>query len=221
MYVAPGKKTPTCYVFPLVRAWKGVRNALEYNTRLLKTADPKMKYTLLCLEFERFQNAENKRDHPNLFYRLHWSGDVFDMEYADALVKAMQAYPKITFWAYTRSFFAVPTLATVPNLKLYLSLDAINFKSGLNTFYLWKSKPNHGNVQLCYLTNQDDFNQRFFTERAQLRADDPGAVWDTDPPKLSSCPVDSGKLPLEGGCAKCQKCLGTRIGGAMPILFLN
>ena len=61
-----------------------------------------------------------------LTFRIHWDGDFYSAAYARAWGDICRAYPDVTFWAYTRSTFAVAHLVDVPNLALYASVDAEN-----------------------------------------------------------------------------------------------
>jgi hypothetical protein len=107
-------------------------------------------------------------------------------------------------------------LLQAANLHLYLSLDPVNVKSGLETFHRYQSN----NLQICYLNPIDNLKNEFDKLKqtaygsSQLADDALGAV----APVLTSCPVDSGTLALEGGCSVCQKCLGLRTQ-LKPILF--
>ena len=135
-HLAKGRKTHTCYVDGLMGCYKGVKAILQHNTDLLKSSTREEMEDILSDEFNRFRRVElmharKSSTAANLHYRLHWSGDVFSTVYAEALKAAMEASPDIQFWTYTRSWDIVPILCTVPNLKLYLSLDAQNILSGL------------------------------------------------------------------------------------------
>lgn len=213
-HIKEGRKHEVCYVAGLMAIYKGVRPILEHNTRILKEADLQQKQQILEAEFQRFYDAEMKRAKRTgepawLLYRLHWSGDFFDMDYVEAAVAAMKKFPLIKFWVYTRSEFAVPSLATVPNLVTYISLDPVNMRKGLDAFYTWKKTAQFENVQICYLSPgpTNDFADQWALAKALT---DIPELWDDIPPMMATCPVDVGKLPLEGGCATCQKCLGTR-----------
>lgn len=228
--IPAGRKLKTCYVFALMKCYSGVKGVLEHNTFLMKNATCEEMTALLDNEFTRFEESEARREDPKLAYRLHWSGDVFNQDYADALVAAMGRHPTVQFWTYTRHFWEkipktkrkrtitkiVDTLIKAPNLSLYLSLDPDNILNGLECFYSLRAE--HGdikNLQLCYMAKENDF-------LAQAEAVRPEAMnasqWPEVLPTLSPCPVDTGKIPLVGGCAKCQKCIGLR-QRLMPIWF--
>lgn len=202
--INPGRKLPTCYVFSTIAAYKGVGPVLLHNTNMLRVSTKPQKVQLLTQEFARFQAKELKRSEPKLYYRIHWSGDVYDAEYGGALAESMLAFPNITFWNYTRSLHLAVGLANaVPNLIQFLSLDAINLEAGLVVYFEYKtSKQNkHDNLHISYMADADDFNRRYTEYRARHK------TWPEQPPVLTSCPVDEGKLKLDGACAKCRKCL--------------
>ena len=202
--IPAGRKLPVCYVFGLMSAYKGVKPILQHNTDLLKSASQADRISILKQEFERFEKHELKQQLPELFYRLHWSGDVYDEDYADALIEAMNAFPHIAFWNYTRSHDLALDLAdNVPNLTQYLSLDAMNFERGMDIYVKWLQAPRHqdANLHICYMSDEDDFAARY--AECRTRHQD----WPAQPVALSACPVDTKKLPTDGACAKCRKCL--------------
>lgn len=205
--IQPGRKLPTCYVFNIMAIYKAVGPILQHNTNLLKSASQEDRITILKQEFERFEKHELKQQNPQPFYRLHWSGDVYDSDYADALIEAMRAFPKVTFWNYTRSLdLAVELADNVPNLVQYLSLDTINFEKGMDVYMRWYNRPRHqdDNLHIGYMSDKDDFQERY-QECRQRHPDWPETLM-----VLSECPVDAKKMATDGACAKCRKCLAGR-----------
>jgi hypothetical protein len=208
-----------------MKAYGGVEAVLRHNTDILKSASTAEKTAILVREFRRFRDTELRRADPSLKYRIHWSGDVFDLSYAKALVSAMNCFPDILFWTYTRSFFSVSTLLLASNLKLYLSCDPDNLQTALRTYFnCLKHFPND-RLQLAWMHPEADawdaaYASALDKEKEQharygVLADDwfirtDPEAWAETPPRLGTCPVDVGRLPLEGGCDTCQKCLGTR-----------
>lgn len=89
----------------------------------------------MLTRYRAHADADELTDTERLF-RIHWDGDFFSTDYADAWATAITANPDITFWAYTRSFRdpvnVLPHLAGLPNLELYLSIDAANVHDALN-----------------------------------------------------------------------------------------
>jgi len=162
-----------------------VHGVLELNTLLMKGASYEKKVELLKAMFGDFLRLELKRGkqpEDDLNFRIHWSGDCYDVEYTEALREAMLAYPQLSFWGYTRSFFAVPILADVPNLTWYISADAVNKKEAVELYEQWKDK-----VSLCYMGE--------------------AVPADLKQHKLIACPVDNGKMELANACHKCRLCL--------------
>jgi hypothetical protein len=204
--IKPGRKLPTCYVFNTISAYKNVGPALLHNTNLIRTATHKERVQLLKDEFARFQRTELKQAEPKLYYRLHWSGDVYDLDYAKALTEAMRAFPDITFWNYTRSLHLAPYLAEeVPHLIQFLSLDRINLEQGLDIYYgpTW-ARADCDNIRICYMSPENDFEAKYLAMKPDH------VFWPDKPPTLVPCPTDEGKLPVDGACAKCRKCLNGR-----------
>ena len=176
-----GSGRPDCYVYKIMRIYKGVRRVLEHNTRLLQAADRDTMVRLLNAEFSRFEQTGKGRVADK--YRLHWSGDIFSPDYAWALKAAMARHPGVSFWTYTRSFDQVQVFDDLPNLQLYLSLDACNEQAGLEAYKACRRPTLH----LCYMGDGN-----------------PGELAGED---FLECPVDSGHMALEGACHKCRLCL--------------
>jgi len=215
--IPKGRKTPNCYVAGTMSAYSGVKGVLEHNTRILMTATREIKELILIAEFDRFYRAELKRKAKglpySLKYRLHWSGDIFNEDYAWALKVAITLFPGIEFWGYTRSFFAVPILCDLPNLVLYLSLDPVNVQAGLSAFN--ENKTTTNKLQICYMSKTNDFanhlsrTQQILDEENKLRKimkQEQKENWAAKS-VLRDCPVDAGRMLLDGGCAKCGGCI--------------
>lgn len=213
-HIKPGRKLPECYVASVMNIYKGVYAVLEHNTKLLKLADLAGKVALLNAEFARFRKAELRRKEPRLVYRLHWAGDIFDMEYARALALAINQNPDIEFWNYTRSLFAVPELCNIKNLKLYISTDPVNIQQAMMTFAEYKT--NENTLQICYMSKENDFPEhmertsKLITAENELRTKLGYTPKNSNVPlALKSCPVDTGQLGLENGCSVCKRCFKT------------
>lgn len=205
MHVAEGKKVATCYVDPLRRAYKNVDAVLAHNTYLFRNSDFEAQRKLLNEEFNRFRRIELRYDEPQLYYRLHWSGDFFDRQYVTAVAAAIKDNPDIHFWGYTRSFQTIPDIMEIldiPNLQMYLSLDPQNGEQGLATWEMHRKKNPESTWQVAWMGQAADYN----------------ALPETSKPRLSTCPELVGALPLQGACLTCQKCLGTR-RSPVSILF--
>lgn len=217
--IPEGKKLPVCYVSNTIAAYKAVGPLLRHNTSILRQSEPETAFNILVAEFNRFKQAELRTSDPKLFYRLHWSGDIFNREYAVVLTAAMQEFPDIRFWGYTRSLPFAPLIANqVPNINMYLSLDPVNLYPGLVTYYDWlASAHNYNNLTYSFMSKENDFEAKYaqayaqhsvmqahakLTGKEKLHAD-----WPESPLKPKACPQDKGKLELEGACSICRKCL--------------
>jgi hypothetical protein len=176
-----GRKTSICYVDRLMRGRKAIGRVLKSNTELFSEAIYSEKVLLLLREFKRFYETETKRKScdSELWYRIHWAGDIPDPEYAHALREAIEVFPFINFWGYTRSFFSVPMLAGLKNLRWYISLDDENRQEGLEVYNQFSDR---GNIHLCWMR-------------------------ETCPDGFRPCPVDSGRMELEYACQQCRLCL--------------
>lgn len=110
----------------------GVRAAVEHNLRLLQATDLDGMTDLLDRMLDRYEEHADAAAIPThqRMFRIHWDGDFYSVEYAEAWREVILRHPHVAFWTYTRSFRApvdvVPSLIGLPNLALYLSIDADN-----------------------------------------------------------------------------------------------
>lgn len=220
--IKEGRKNPECYVFNTISAYSGVYPLLKDNTQLMRNNTQVVMADLLSLEFSRFKETELRRKAANkafsLNYRLHWSGDIFNLDYAGAIRYAVLSHPDINFWCYTRSMFAVPILCNIPNLTLYISLDPQNFDEGMSTYVEYK-EPKNKTLRLCYMSPTNDFAERLaqyaikFAGQNVLRRLLGSKAKSEDLLRIKpvECPSDTGKLKeLEGACHKCKQCIGEK-----------
>ncbi len=121
-----------CYAINSERA-DGVASLLRHNQNMLEDAESVYDKTLLLTEaVNRYQDHANKKDVPadDRIFRIHWSGDFYSEDYAEAWANTVHAFPDIAFWTYTRSFVepvdVVSKLYGIDNLALYLSVDENN-----------------------------------------------------------------------------------------------
>jgi len=212
-YVLPGRKTSTCYVDKLARAYPSVKKNLAWNTQLLKQAGSlDSMVDILNAEFDRFAELEKTGGADgraaSMNYRLHWAGDVFSVEYAEALSKSMSLHPDIQFWGYTRTFdpCVVGPLLRCENMILYLSLDPVNLTSGIEAYndLCGFDSPR---LKLCYMHAINDLADRLkaLRDEEELRTGKE-YPWMSEI-NVVSCPVDTGAMKLEGACVKCKQCL--------------
>ena len=181
MEIKPGRKCPTCYVHKIANFRKNIMANLQHNTDLLKQANKDEMSLILANEFNRFELNEIKKERTDRNYRLHWSGDIFSSDYADALIDAMSQFPGIQFWGYTRSISLYPKFANLPNCILYLSVDDVNFEQA---YPIYRQHCHHQNLSIAY-----------------LRATQPDYI------NLAVCPADAGIIGHEGACHHCRQCL--------------
>ena len=187
--IKPGKKTRTCYVDKLLRIRPNVKKNLEHNTEVLRNTE--LTVDALRSSFAEFLSKEIKVGNTDIWFRLHWSGDLFSADYAKALATAMKSFPEINFWTYTRAFEYAEYLLDVPNLTLFLSLDMVNFSRGYWFYRQLKNSEHKCILSYCYMGTIPSGSE------------------------LVSCPVDTGKLAIDGACHKCRLCFH----GRNPVWF--
>ena len=178
---------PTCYVYKAFRN-KRVKEILEHNTETLKRAKGVGAIAnIISKEFTRFEAEEAVSPKPWYHYRMHWSGDIFSAEYAQALAIAAAKHPGTTFWIYTRSFDFVEPIVPIANINTYLSLDPVNRDEGRATLRRLLDRHIVGSdrVRLGYMSKTQD---------------DVGVT-------TTPCPCDSGTVKLESACSRCLMCV--------------
>ena len=194
-YSCPGATSvceKICYAGKLEKVFKGVKAVLLTNWEQLKDASQEQMEALLYQMIDEFDKDCDKRNAEKLF-RIHWDGDFFSHTYTVAWSNVIKAFPKIQFWVYTRSDFAVPILTGIDNLALYFSTDDDNWQLASEL------KKTNG-VKLAYLAN----NFAMGKER-MLSITVKSAI---------PCPENAKKLPLisEKGsaCVTCGQCVFAR-----------
>lgn len=119
-----------CYAGKLEKMYTGVRNVLMHNWNLLKDADlPTMSLRIGAMIGEFVAETDKqiaKGVNATYDFRIHWDGDFFSRDYAQAWANVIREFSGVNFWAYTRTFSVVDILSDIPNLTLYLSADVDN-----------------------------------------------------------------------------------------------
>jgi hypothetical protein len=191
-YSCPGATSvceSVCYAGKLEKVFKGVRVNLMHNWELLKDEDLQGMYTLLSEMIAEFKAECVKREAPMLF-RIHWDGDFFNDDYAQAWRMVIEEQPDIQFWVYTRVKSAAVILKDIANLSLYYSTDSENKSIGVTL------KKDHG-VKLAYLA------KNFLVGQADMKEmiGKPGA----------KCPENKKAIPLisqnGSACVSCSLCV--------------
>lgn len=183
----PGGCAEGCYVHSAGR-WPSVRALLAHNYALLLAATLAAKIDLLTGLLAGFLHQWDRHGDPTVrpIYRIHWSGDFYDREYAEAWAAVIRAHPGIDFWAYTRSFHLVDVLVGIPNLTLYLSADPVNVEAA-------EEVAAHYGLPVAYMGL--DMPARAGTRFGRI-----------------DCPETTGRIPMvdadgKGACATCRACI--------------
>jgi len=191
-YSCPGATSvceSVCYAGKLEKVFKGVRVNLMHNWDLLKDEDLQGMYTLLSEMIAEFKAECVKREAPMLF-RIHWDGDFFNDDYAQAWRMVIEEQPDIQFWVYTRVKSAALILKDIANLSLYYSTDSENKSIGVTL------KNDHG-VKLAYLA------KNFLVGQADMK-EMIGKVG-------AKCPENKKAIPLisqqGSACVSCSLCV--------------
>lgn len=123
-----------CYAGKLEKVYSGVKDILMHNWNALNGASVSDMVIMLGTMIESFtienERLRSKGKTPTNDFRIHWDGDFFSRDYAEAWAIVIRDNPDVTFWVYTRSFtpeaFVIDILAGIDNLVLYLSADPVN-----------------------------------------------------------------------------------------------
>ncbi|MGY1684425.1 hypothetical protein ACI8AK_02430 [Geodermatophilus sp. SYSU D00867] len=182
--------------------YTSVREMLFGNMRALAGRSTSDMSELLCEMIAEFRTdcarAGSTGARVPLDFRIHWDGDFFSYAYAEAWARTIRENPDVRFWVYTRSFDpetldVLPALTDLPNLTLYLSIDADNRPAAEAAL------SRHPWVHCAYLAET-------FASGATDLADASR--------KHYPCPENGGRIPLitEKGsaCIRCGVCLEGR-----------
>lgn len=186
-----------CYGANAERGYTGVGDALQRNLdALLQAGTVEAMSELLVNMVGKFASAADRWQLPpaDRVFRIHWDGDFFSLDYANAWALTIARYPSISFWAYTRSFVGpvnvVPLLAGIPNLALYLSADEHNIEDAVGMV------ERYPDVHLARCGSDYD-EARNLSER-------PAVI----------CPENDGRMELmndgRGACVDCGLCVHGR-----------
>lgn len=123
-----------CYAGKLEKIYTGVKNVLMHNWNLLQNASLPVMVNLIGTMLDEFVAETDKQIAKGVKasydFRIHWDGDFFSRDYAEAWKICIKARPGVSFWVYTRSFTGpvnvIDILAGIDNLSLYLSADPVN-----------------------------------------------------------------------------------------------
>lgn len=179
-----------CYAGKLEKVYKGVRDVLMHNWDLLRNEDRIGMYSLLSDMIAEFKTDCVKRNAKMLF-RIHWDGDFFSDEYAQAWRLVIEEQPDIQFWVYTRVKSAALILKDIPNLSLYYSTD------DENKDIAHELRKNNSGIKLAYL------GKTFAVTESTMKdlIGKPGA----------KCPENNKQIPLissnGSACVSCGLCV--------------
>lgn len=204
----PGKTEfcESCYAFNSIQS-VGVKETLDGNYQLLQTLETKDNMTAFLVEMiERYNTFADEHgvSPENKVFRIHWSGDFYSLEYAEAWAEAIKQFPDILFWVYTRSFRepvdVIPVLDGIDNLVILLSTDEGNINDIPESY-------NH-------------------LQRANSAKDVVSAQPLFRPDRRTiTCPENLDRLKLmqdsEGACIKCRVCFRPAVDQAVDITFIT
>jgi hypothetical protein len=189
MTEGPGGCGEKCYDKNLRKLYKAYASVEDYNTQLVINSSKDDTYSVIKNSVIYWLLGEGNKQP---YFRIHTGGDFYNEEYAGCWARVMLEYPQVQFWAYTRSLFAVPILAEVGNLTLYLSCDPVNKDKVIKAYDNYKHYPN---VAIAWMGNE--IPENLFSDKAFL-----------------VCPEVTGKLKnkkTEGACSRCRACVDRKL----------
>jgi hypothetical protein len=147
-------------------------------------------------------------------FRWHVSGDVISEAHARWISAVCAAAPKVPFWIYTRSFWALPNLYAA-NLTVNLSADRDNWREAV------EAAEEYPDTRLCFMTTDGEIPEGLDLRHGDvifpdynLRDGTPeGRAWFEALPaadKQRTCPVDYAGKSEERRCGPCPRCLKPR-----------
>ncbi|WP_156036454.1 hypothetical protein [Blastococcus sp. URHD0036] len=191
-----------CYAGKLEKLYKGLREVLVGNMAALTGLDRNGMAVLLTDMIAGFrvdcERAERRGAVVPRDFRIHWDGDFFSLAYAEAWADVIRSSSDIHFWVYTRSFDpraldVLPTLAYLPNLTVYLSVDPDNLAVAR------EARKRNPWVHWAYLA------ETFAAGREDLSS---------LPGKRYPCPENGRRIPLisqkGSACIRCGVCVSGR-----------
>lgn len=132
-YSCPGATSfceKICYAGKIEKMYTAVKGILVNNWNALQgksVEDMTVLLSEMISDFVKETDRINAKGNVSSYdFRIHWDGDFFSRDYAEAWKRTMEAFPTVRFWAYTRTLDVVDILASVENLSLYLSSDPVN-----------------------------------------------------------------------------------------------
>lgn len=201
-----------CYAGRLELAYTSLHRMLTHNLAVLRACgdDVEAMADLLTPVVDEFLEASRRHERRTgrpvaRLFRIHWDGDFFSPSYAAAWRTTVLRFPDVHFWTYTRSFTSrlnvLPVLHGLPNLTLYLSVDAANYTDAKRVLREFPDVP------ISVLAPTAAAGKAMYAALTGRTA--------------AACPEKVGKLPLvtqrgEGACITCGLCVWGRKGVVFP-----
>ena len=164
----------------LLRNWDKVKDA-DYST-LVEELDWMIKDFIFDCE---------RWDAPK-YFRIHWDGDFFNVDYVNAWKTVILAHPDVQFWVYTRTTYAFEILDGIENLSLYFSTDSENQKVAESL----RAKAKTGRLAVLADT---------FADAAEVMVPITGKVGAKCPENAKQIPLISDKGSACMSCGLCPK----------------
>lgn len=178
-----------CYAESIQKMYTNVSKLVWHNYDLLQECGSNVSRMVDLLD--EMVKSINWRGEKQVF-RWHWDGDIFSKPYAVAIAETCRLNPEVQFWIYTRSFDWVDQIVNVPNLTVYLSVDAYNLIKAKKTYRRYPQ------VKIAACADTWDAAEEI--------------VRDVTGRNAPRCPELTKKIPLVnddgvGACVACKLCI--------------
>jgi hypothetical protein len=171
-----------CYDCNLRKLYKAYARVEDRNFELVKGKKREEIFPILDKTVDDWKKTHGSS---KPYFRLHTGRVIYDEEYTHAWACTIGKLKDVRFWCYTRSLFALPILADLDNLTLYLSCDPVNKSKVLEVYEKYKD---YKNIAIAWMGN--------------------------DTPELDRntlvCPEVTKKLRNTkevGACSRCRACI--------------
>jgi hypothetical protein len=155
----------------------------------------------ILVECKKIKGRRRNGNNPPLFLRWNGSGDLFPGS-VRVINYVANKDPDIIHWVVTRKPKEVANIEELPNIYVMFSLDS-SPESGKKLKQIRK----HERMYFSFLRRHENED----TSGAQIvfnaQKSSVSTLHDSD----RCCPVDSGIIPLKGGCERCRKCFTEEI----------
>jgi hypothetical protein len=174
-----------CYAENLRKLYKNYAAVEDHNMALLQgLTESELRVVLNNTVTKWLLNGGGTKP----YFRIHTSGDFYDVPYARAWSAVVAQHPEIKFWVYTRALWAIDHLMDNTNLTIMLSCDPVNKDAVMRAYKYYRT---HKNIAVAWMGNT--VPEELVDDRPMLRC-----------PAITKATKGTKDM---GACAKCRCCI--------------